>query len=117
MPDEATELLFSYGTLRLEAVQRATFGRLLDGRADSLPCYTLTMLAIDDAEVVATSGESHHPIVRRTGLDSDEVPGMVFQVTREEIQHSDRYEVAAYQRVEAVLRSGERAWVYVDANQ
>jgi hypothetical protein len=30
-----TELLFSYGTLRLPTVQRADFGRLLDGSDDA----------------------------------------------------------------------------------
>jgi hypothetical protein len=29
-------LLFSYGTLQQEGVQRATFGRLLKGSADAL---------------------------------------------------------------------------------
>jgi hypothetical protein len=61
--DEATELVFSYGTLQLESVQLATFGRRLDGWVDQLPGYGLGELAIGDAEVVATSGKTHHPIV------------------------------------------------------
>ena len=32
-----TELLFSYGTLQIEAVQLSTFGRKLVGTADELP--------------------------------------------------------------------------------
>ena len=55
---EATELLFSYGTLQLESVQLSTFGRALTGTADALP---------------------------------------------------------EYRRVAVVLRSGARAWAYVDA--
>jgi len=32
-------LLFSYGTLQQESVQRSTFGRLLDGPKDELPRF------------------------------------------------------------------------------
>jgi len=111
----ATELLFSYGTLQLEAVQLATFGRRLAGEADALPGFARELLKIEDATVVATSGQTHHPIVRHTGSTGDAVDGMVFEVTPEELRNADRYEVAAYQRVAVTLRSGRRAWVYVDA--
>jgi len=36
-----TELLFSYGTLRQPEVQRATFGREIDGRPDAIVGYDL----------------------------------------------------------------------------
>lgn len=117
MTDEptATEYLFSYGTLQLDAVQLATFGRKLSGNSDTLPGFERSMVAIDDAAVVATSGETHHPIVRYTGRATDVVPGTVFAVTPQEIRNADRYEVAQYRRVAVTLRSGVRAWVYVDA--
>jgi len=73
------------------------------------------MTTIDDAEVVATSGKTHHPIVAFTGRDTDTVPGTVFQITADELENADKYEVAAYKRIGAILRSGARAWVYVDA--
>jgi hypothetical protein len=111
----AAELLFSYGTLQLEPVQRATFGRTLTGTADVLPGFEQSMMKIDDADVVALSGKTHHPVVRYTGRDSDGVAGTVFEITAEELQNADRYEVAAYTRVAVRLRSGARAWVYVDA--
>jgi hypothetical protein len=44
-----TELLFSYGTLQLEAVQMATFGRRLAGTPDVLPGFVTTLLEIDEA--------------------------------------------------------------------
>jgi len=50
-----TELVFSYGTLQLEAVQLATFGRKLVGTADVLPGFAQSMMKIDDPDVVATS--------------------------------------------------------------
>jgi hypothetical protein len=110
-----TELLFSYGTLQLESVQLATFGRKLGGAADVLPGFAQTMFKIEDADVVATSGKTHHPIAAFTGRDSDGIAGTVFQITTEELHNADKYEVAAYQRIAVSLRSGARAWVYVDA--
>ena len=72
-------------------------------------------MKIEDASVVATSGRTHHPIVRFTGRESDIVYGTAFEVTAEELQNADTYEVSAYKRISATLLSGVRAWVYVDA--
>lgn len=110
-----SENLFSYGTLQLEQVQLATFGRKLVGQADEMPGYALTMLKIEDPEVVATSGKTHHPVVAYSGNASDKVSGTVFAITTEELQQADEYEVAAYRRDRVRLASGTSAWVYVDA--
>jgi hypothetical protein len=40
---------------------------------------------------------------------------MVFEITAAELAAADRYEVADYKRVEVVLCSGLKAWVYVKA--
>ncbi len=109
-----TEFLFSYGTVQLESVQTAAFGRRLAGAADVLPGFEQSMVEIEDASVVEKSGQTHHPMVRFTGRAPDEVSGTVFQITAEELANADRYEVAAYRRVAATLKSGVRAWVYVD---
>jgi len=53
-----TEFLFSYGTLQLEAVQLATFGRRLVGTSDALPGFEQSMFEIEDKDVVATSGKT-----------------------------------------------------------
>lgn len=108
------EFLFSYGTLQLESVQFATFGRRLEGCSDALPGFAQSMVRIEDPAVVETSGEALHPIIAFTGRGSDLVPGTVFTISREELQRADSYEVAAYKRISVVLRSGTRAWVYVD---
>jgi hypothetical protein len=115
MTKSPTELLFSYGTLQLEAVQIGTFGRKLHGVADALPGFSRSTVKIENAEVVSTSGEPDHPIVSFSGRDSDVVEGMVFRITTDELIMADRYEVAAYRRIAATLESGQRAWVYVDA--
>jgi len=108
-------LLFSYGTLQQEGVQRSTFGRRLKGEADELVGYSQTMVKIEDADVVAKSGKTHHPIVAYSGRDGDRVSGTVFEITDAELAAADAYEVDAYKRVSAPLASGRRAWVYVDA--
>jgi hypothetical protein len=114
-PESHTERLFSYGTLQLEAVQMATFGRSLTGTSDALSGFELVDLTIEDPKVVAISGKSHHTMAKLTGRASDVISGTVFTVTPDEIQDADKYEVPAVKRVAVVLQSGARAWVYVDA--
>ena len=109
--------LFSYGTLQLEAVQVAQFGRRLDGVADALPGWRRDLVEITDAEVIALSGERHHPILRHTGDPDDAVSGTVFMVSEIELARADAYEVADYARIAVSLRSGLTAWVYVAADQ
>jgi gamma-glutamylcyclotransferase (GGCT)/AIG2-like uncharacterized protein YtfP len=106
--------LFSYGTLRQEGVQLASFGRLLKGSADALPGWKREMVEITDPDVLSKSGERYHPIVV-PGAPHDEVAGMVFEITDEELAAADRYEVADYKRITARLKSGLQAWVYVKA--
>ena len=110
----ATELLFSYGTLQLESVQLATFGRKLTGSRDALPGFSLSLLRIEDPDVIVKSGKTDHPIIGFTGRNSDVVHGTVFQITSEELANADKYEVAAYKRVSVALASGRRAWVYAE---
>ena len=114
--DDETILLFSYGTLRQENVQLATFGRRLEGRPDALAGYRLSPMPIDDPEVVATSGLAVHTIARPTGDRSDLVPGTLFQVTPAELEAADKYEVDGIVRIKVRLSSGAEAFVYVAAN-
>jgi gamma-glutamylcyclotransferase (GGCT)/AIG2-like uncharacterized protein YtfP len=105
--------LFSYGTLQLPRVQRATFGRVLNGQPDALVGFKQEMVEITDPDVLAKSGARFHPIVMRSGDANDRVEGAVFEITAEELAAADAYEVDDYERVEAELASGLRAWVYV----
>jgi hypothetical protein len=112
---DASVSLFSYGTLRQENVQLATFGRRLEGRADALPGYKLAPLPIDDPVVIATSGLAVHTMARPTGNPADLVPGIVFSITPAELDAADRYEVDAVTRIAARLASGAEAFAYVSA--
>lgn len=107
--------LFSYGTLQLPNVQLATFGRRLEGKADTLLGHELVPVTITDPHVLAASGLAVHRIARRSHAAATPIPGVVFSITPAELAAADRYEVGDYQRIEVVLGSGTRAFVYVSA--
>ena len=109
-------LIFSYGTLQEEGVQRATFGRLLQGHPDELPGFERALVKIEDPQVAAASGRTHHANVTFNGRPDSRVSGTVFEITDAELATADRYEqLAAYIRKAVTLASGKQAWVYVDA--
>lgn len=112
---EANEALFSYGTLQLEQVQLATFGRKLDTQADTLPGYRLEQLEIRDPDVIRTSGKTHHPIICPSDNPTDSVEGSILMLTHEELLAADSYEVEEYARVAVQLSSGKKAWAYAAA--
>jgi hypothetical protein len=111
------EHLFSYGTLQQSDVQQSNFGRLLDGAADALVGFRQDWVQITDPAVIALSGSDRHPIVRHTGNASDQVAGMVFEVTPAELVAADDYEVDDYARVSVTLASGISSWVYLAASE
>ena len=113
LEEKETENLFSYGTLQTEAVQLATFGRRLEGKTDILAGYSLTMIQVQDQSFVAMSGATHRNI-QFTGSESDLVEGTVFTVTQKELEQADAYEPADYKRALVQLRSGMKAWVYLN---
>jgi hypothetical protein len=107
-------LLFSYGTLQLDDVQVATFGRRLAGERDELVGYGPSLVPIGDPAVVESLGRTHHANVIFTGNDTDRVPGIVFEITDKELAIADAFEAPFdYSRVAATLASGKEAWVYV----
>ena len=97
--------LFAYGTLQQDDVQRATFGRPLQGERDALVGFERTMAR-------------GHVSVTETGRPSDQVAGVVFEVTDADLAAADRYEErASFARITGTLASGKNAWVYVDAGR
>ena len=106
-------LLFAYGTLQQEEVQRANYGRLLGGAPDALAGYRLETIEIGDPEVVRLSGKSLHRIACFTGSSADRIAGTRFELSPEELTATDAYEVDAYDRAEVTLESGQQAFCYV----
>ncbi len=107
-------LLFSYGSLRQEEVQRTTFGRRLDGQRDELPGFVASRVKIDDPAVAARVGSTHHNNVTFNGNAASRVPGVVFEISEAELERVDGYEAGfSYRRITATLASGRQAWLYV----
>src|SRR5260221_14666708 len=88
----AMPLLFSYGTLQKESVQLSTFGRLLEGQGDELPGFERSLVRIEDPQVVANSGKTHHANVTFSGRNGSRVSGTVFEITDAELAAADQYE-------------------------
>jgi ribosomal protein S18 acetylase RimI-like enzyme len=109
-------LLFSYGTLQQADVQLATLGRRLDGHHDELVGFEPAQVRIEDPEVAAALGKTHHNNVTCMGDQSSRVAGTVFEVTDDELARIDGYErVFSYRRLTAPLASGRQCWVYAYA--
>jgi len=108
--------LFSYGTLRDPAVQRALFGREVEGVDDTLVGFVLDSVTITDPAIIATSGSDRHPILRRATV-SHEVRGSRFLLTQAELEAVAQYEVADYARISTLLASGYEAYVYVHRSE
>jgi hypothetical protein len=108
------EPLFSYGTLQLETVQLATFGRRLEGHDDILTGYAVIDIAIRDPDVLEASGIAVHKALVPSSA-APPLPGKVFQLTSDELAAADIYESENYRRVSATLASGAPAWIYVKA--
>lgn len=91
----------------------ATFGRKLTGQTDSLPGYFLKSIQIKDPDVIKKSGETVHSIIHFSGNPEDQIVGVVFKISLEELKQADSYEVADYKRIQVNLLSGISAWVYI----
>lgn len=97
-------------------VQMELFGRLLKGYPDILIGYKKELIKIKVDSVVATSGQEEHSIIFYTGNTSDFIEGIVLSVTPGELLTADDYETKDYKRVEVILQSGKKSWVYVKSN-
>ena len=71
------------------------------------------MLEITDPEVLRKSNQKYHPILEFSGNAEDEVEGVLFEVSDEEILQADEYEVDDYKRIETVFKSGKKGFIYV----
>jgi gamma-glutamylcyclotransferase (GGCT)/AIG2-like uncharacterized protein YtfP len=109
-----TVRIFSYGTLQLDSVQRALFGRLVAMEDDVLRGYAAIPVEIADPDVLAHSGTAVHlALVPAEG--GNEIAGKTLAVEESDLPAVDAYEGDNYRRVEARLASGATAFVYVKA--
>lgn len=99
----ATHHLFAYGTLLEKEVQLSVFSRPLGGLKDKLSQYK-----ISDFKVAG-----QYPTLDHTRDEKDTINGEVYALTPDELKIADQYEGDAYERIEVVLGSGKKAWVYI----
>ena len=99
----ATHHLFTYGTLLEKEVQLGVFSRLLGGLQDGLSEYKISDYKVADL----------YPTLEHTKNKEDIIKGNVYVLTAEELQKADAYEGDAYERIEVILSSGKKAWVYI----
>ena len=95
------ERLFVYGTLKDPLVQQAVFGRVVEGKPDTLAGFTKSPIRL---------GTNTYPIIQPDLLSR--VDGMLIEVTERELALIDRYEGDDYARKQITLESGVRAWAY-----
>ena len=99
----ATEYLFTYGTLQQENIQLTVFSRTLSGFNDTLLGYKLS-----DEKVVGV-----YPVMQSSDEPTDFVNGRVYMCSNKEILEADKYEGPDYKRIKVVLSSGKSAWAYI----
>ena len=96
-------LLFSYAPLQQEAVQRSTFGRLLQGQPDELVGFEQSLLRVEDPQFVVASGKTLHAVVKFNGRSDSRVRGTVFEISDSDLAKADQYEPAGCKRILAGL--------------
>jgi gamma-glutamylcyclotransferase (GGCT)/AIG2-like uncharacterized protein YtfP len=111
--EERNARLFSYGTLQYRDVQLATFGRELSGTPDALQGFTLSTIKITNPEVIASTGDTHYPVLRPNGNREGQIEGVIFDLTEAELAAADAYEGADYARVRVRSKSGLETYVYI----
>lgn len=107
------ELLFSYGTLQYEKVQLQLFGRLLHGTKDMLEGFRLSSIEIKDETFLSKGEEKQQQTLIATNDQADRTEGMVFEISAEELLRADQYEPVNYRRIQVLLLSDKKAWVYM----
>jgi gamma-glutamylcyclotransferase (GGCT)/AIG2-like uncharacterized protein YtfP len=99
--------LFTYGTLQNEDIQESLFGRILQGTPETLIGYTLKEIQIEEE-----FGLVHYPIITETHQPEDNISGIVYEITTNDLHQADLYEGLHYKRVEVHLQSNEKVWAY-----
>lgn len=113
MSESADQLVFSYGALQIEELQRSILGRVFPPESDILPGFTADYAEMADPRFAELTGSSVHAVLRRTDDPRDKVTGVVYHLTPDELDAADQFEVVMFRREQAVLASGRTAWVYL----
>lgn len=106
-------LLFACGTLTLEKVHLALFGRVLPYEEDALPGYTTRTVVLEDEEILSTTGSATHLSMVPCGAPGAAVQGRAMQLTNAELTRMDPHQNDHHRRKRVTLASGREAWAYL----
>lgn len=109
------QYLFSYGKLQQREVQIKLLGRELEMNKDILKGYQIASIIITDEIFLETGADINQRIALKSN-HKDFIEASVLEITEEELIRSDSYEPKNYKRVEMVLESEKKAWVYAGDN-
>lgn len=101
------EQLFAYGTLKNKDIQEIIFGRILKGIPETLVGYIIKEIQIEEEFGLQT-----YPIIVQTQNKDNIIEGILYQISEQELLKSDIYEGKYYKRIEVLLQSNQKAWVY-----
>lgn len=99
-----TQYLFAYGTLQDVEIQKAVLKRKLKGKGTVLKHYF-----ISEKKIVGK-----YPVIEKSSNGTDYVAGTLYKVSYLELYQIDQYETYAYKRIRVKLKSGIKAWAYVE---
>lgn len=99
-----SDFLFAYGTLNDPEVQLYVFQRVLVGNMDVLPGYRISSKKL----------YGRYLVLEHSGNDKDKISGYIYAIDPPELIKADVYEGPAYSRINVVLGSGRKAWVFVE---
>lgn len=105
-------LLFSYGTLQQENTQQLLLQRILKGTPDTLKGYKLEKLYTANALELTNNQQNFYWRAEISDNKNDTINGMLYNVTKQELQQMDTYEGNQYRRIKTTFVSGKQGWVY-----
>jgi gamma-glutamylcyclotransferase (GGCT)/AIG2-like uncharacterized protein YtfP len=94
--------IFTYGTLMDASVRTRVLGKEITGKNDSLSNFRLKKHSVLYS----------YPVVEKN--EGNNVKGMVFEVTDDDLINLDRYESDYYRREIVTLDSGVKSMVYIE---
>jgi hypothetical protein len=111
----AETLLFACGTLTLEKVHVALFGRVLAWEEDTLPGYAKRTVILEDQDILSTTGSATHPSMVPSEAPGAAVQGRAMHLSEAELALMDPHQSEHHRRARVTLASGREAWAYLGA--
>lgn len=110
-------LWFSYDISESENLQLQHYGRKFHGTEDTLSGYTLKDTNLNGVSMSENNRTKTPQIAIKSKEMNDELKGIVFEITGEELVLTDQLAVPNSKRVLVTTNSGAEVWVYIEKNE